>query len=246
MKQFVIEAKDLSIRFGPRTALDSLSFAVPKGTSTALVGPNGCGKTTLLNVISGLLSPSSGTIVVDTDSIGFVLQHSSGRNWLPLTCLEVVRMGRYQQRGFLKRFSKDDHQIVAESAERAEVTELLGEQFGELSGGERQRVLIAQVLAQKAELLLLDEPITGLDLVSQDQILAILAAETQAGRTVLLTTHHLEEARKCDAVYLLANKLVATGSPEEVLVPDVLEKAYGSRLLRLNGEATLLDEHGHA
>lgn len=245
MDAIAVEANDVSVYFGRKAALDSLTFRITKGTSTALVGPNGSGKTTLLRLIAGLQQASSGQMRVASSQVAYVLQHSGRGNWLPITVAEVIAMGRYPHTGIFKRLSAKDKRAINNAAERVEIADLFSAQMGELSGGQKQRVLIAQALAQEADLLLLDEPITGLDLASQDRILKILGDETHHGRTVIVSTHHLEEAHECDVVFLLAAGLVAAGLPDEVLVPDVLDVAYGSRLLRLDKHTTLMDEHGH-
>ncbi len=245
MNGTAVEAIEVSVSFGAKVALDQLTFAIERGTSTALVGPNGSGKTTLLRLVAGLQRSTSGEIRVADGQIAFVLQHSGRGTWLPITVREVIAMGRYPYAGNFKRLTPEDRSAIDEAADRVEITDLYSEQYGELSGGQKQRVLVAQALCQQAELLLLDEPITGLDLASQDRILTVLGEETRLGRTVMVSTHHLEEAHECDKVFLLAGRLVKAGSPSEVLVPDVLDEAYGSRLLRLDKHTTFLDEHVH-
>ncbi len=135
--------------------------------------------------------------------------------------------------------------------ERLEVGNLLDRQVGELSGGQRQRALVAQAVARQAPLLLLDEPITGLDLASQERILGVVDAETAAGHTVVVTTHNLDEARHCGRVLVLDRRLVAEGAPDEVLTPAVLREAYGDRVLGDHAghdhahDLLVVDDHGH-
>ncbi|MFV0526166.1 MAG: metal ABC transporter ATP-binding protein [Acidimicrobiales bacterium] len=243
----------LGVMLGGRTVLDDLEADIPAGTSAAVIGPNGSGKTTLLNVIVGLVPPTSGEIrqgqasgggsvvggsvgdgaveTTDRARIAYVLQHRSNQGWLPLTAREVITMGRYAHRGLLGRLRARDRRVVEEAAGRLEVADLLERQYGELSGGQQQRVTLARALAQEPTTLLLDEPITGLDLASQERILDLLAEETAAGRTVVITTHHLDEARHCDTVLLLDRRLVAVGPPDEVLTPDRLRRTFGARVL---------------
>lgn len=246
-----LRVDDLRVAFGERVALDQVTFAVPAGGSVALIGPNGSGKTTLLNVVAGLLEPTRGSVEVDRDRVAYVLQRHGHRSWMPLTVGEVLRMGRYRRRGLAGRLGGYDRSIIDRAAERMEVADLLGRQYGELSGGQRQRTLVAQALVQEPQVLLLDEPITGLDLASQQRILDLIAEETAAGVAVVISTHHLDEARHCDEVLLLAGRLVAAGPPDEVLVPDLLEVAYAGRMLGdHHGHAhptdmLVLDEHGH-
>ena len=154
-------------------------------------------------------------------------------------------MGRYQSRGLLGRLGADDRAIVAEAAETLEVRHLRKRAFGELSGGQRQRVLVARALAAQPDLLLLDEPVTGLDLPSQLRILEVVAAHAAGGGGVVFSTHHLAEARRVDRVMLMAGCVLADGPPGEVLVPQLLAEAFGGRLLRDDRTSILVDDHGH-
>jgi ABC-type Mn2+/Zn2+ transport system ATPase subunit len=212
-----------------------------------LVGPNGSGKSTLLLVIAGLLRPTSGRVERRPGGqVAFVAQHQLQHRWMPISVREVVRMGRYGARGLLGRLGAADRRALARAAERMDVTSMLHRPFGDLSGGQRQRVLVAQALAAEPDLLLLDEPITGLDLGSQQRILEVIAEETAAGTTVVLSTHHLGEARRTDRVLLLAGCVVADGPPERVLQPQLLLEAFGNRMIRTAGGALVVDDHGHS
>ncbi len=247
----VISGSELDVRYRGEAALDALTFTIEAGTSTALVGANGSGKSTLLNTLAGLTRPSSGELTVETDNIAYVLQHRGRGNWMPLSVKEVLRMGRYRGRRPWERLQAVDRREAATAAERLGVDHLLRHQFSELSGGEQQRVLVAQALAQGAALLLMDEPITGLDMPSQERILAVIEEEARAGVTVVLSTHHLDEAHHCDQVLLLATRLVAAGPPEEVLRPEMLRIAYEAQMFGAHAGhdhppgILLLDEHGH-
>jgi ABC-type Mn2+/Zn2+ transport system ATPase subunit len=242
--------KEVSVIRDNRTALEEVNVVFESGTSVALVGSNGSGKTTMLEVLAGLLAPTNGTVECRPDIVAMVTQHNPHR-WSPLTVGEVVTMARYGAPLLPRRLTEEDHCAVADACNRMEVAELRERQLGELSGGQRQRVLIAQALTRRAPLLLLDEPITGLDLASQERILEVLEEETTRDVTVVLSTHHLDEARHCDRVLLLAGRLVADGSPDEVLRPDLLRRAFGERVLGDHAshdhaeELLLLDEHGH-
>lgn len=245
-------AENVSVEFGAQPVLDEVSFRLEPGSSAAIIGPNGSGKTTLLNVIVGSIRPISGSVTSGPpSSIAYVLQHRSDRTWLPLTVREVITMGRYGRRRLLSPLRADDRRIVVDAARRLEVDDLLAEQFGELSGGQKQRVLLAQALTQEPDVLLLDEPITGLDLASQQRILDLIDEETTRGTTVVITTHNLDEARHCDMVLLLAGRLVAVGPPDDVLTADHLRQAFGDRVLGNHrghahrSELLVVDDHGH-
>ncbi len=243
---------DATVRFDSVVALDHITSQVQPGRSVALIGPNGSGKTTLLRLVAGLLAPSSGTVSVPANAVvGYVSQHASQPAWLPLTGADVVRMGRYRERGLLGRLTGDDMRVVVDAARRLDVEALLDRPYGDLSGGQRQRIRLAQALAQQPNVLALDEPITGLDLPSQQIILDLIDEETNRGTTVIITTHHLDEARHCDQVLMLAGRLVADGSPDDVLVPALLRATFGERLLgdhRDHDHAhamLLVDDHAH-
>lgn len=239
----------LTVRYGLTDALTDVDLVIGRGTTVAVIGPNGSGKSTLLGALAGIVSPTTGRVAVDRDRLAIVLQSTAVDPTLPITVAETVRMARYRRRGLLGRIRGRDDAIVDRAMERTQVTDLARRQLHELSGGQRQRVLVAQGLAQEADLLLLDEPSTGLDVVSQDVILEVIEEEKLAGRTVITTTHSLEDAGRCDRVILLARRIVADGPPDHVLSHEHLDQAFGSALVRLPGGATLLDDphhhHGH-
>lgn len=248
----IVEASNLTITFDGSDALHDVSFAIHAGTSIALVGANGSGKSTLLNAIAGLLETTSGSLIVRTKTTpAYVLQHQHSDRWLPLTAAEIIGMGTYARRGLLGRLNASDKQAITEAAAELAVEDLLDRQFSELSGGQQQRVLVAQALAQQSEVLLLDEPITGLDIPSQKRILRLIDGASETGRTILVSTHHLDEAHHCDLVMLLANHCVAFGPPEEVLTEDNLRGAFGQRVLGDHADhdhptgLLVLDDHGH-
>jgi manganese transport system ATP-binding protein len=243
----VLHVEDLAVGYGAREALRGVDLDVPAGSTVAIVGPNGSGKSTLLGAIAGLVEPSAGRVDVDRSSLALVLQSTDVDRSLPITVLDTVRMARYPHRGMFGRFGADDHAAVRAAMARADVEDLAGRQLHELSGGQRQRVLVAQGLAQEAQVLLLDEPVTGLDIVSRQVILDVVDEERAAGRTVLMTTHSLEDAAACDLVVLLATDMIAAGPPAAVLVDENLRAAFGGRILRLSDGQLLLDDphHGH-
>jgi ABC-type Mn2+/Zn2+ transport system ATPase subunit len=237
---------EVSVRYGDLVALDRTSTTFEAGSSLALVGANGSGKSTVLKLLAGLLTPSTGQVVrADGVEASFIAQQHGHHQWMPLPVDEVLRMGCYRRRGLLGRLTRSDRAEIRTVAERLEVADLTKRSFGELSGGQRQRVLVAQALVGAPGLLLLDEPITGLDLPSQETILRIIDEEVDRGATVVFSTHHLEEAKRADRVMLLAGCLIADGPADEVLVPEYLAVAFGGRLLHLGGQALLVDDHGH-
>jgi ABC-type Mn2+/Zn2+ transport system ATPase subunit len=251
--QPAVRFASVSFRHGRLPAVRDVTLTIKAGTSVAFLGPNGSGKSTMLDLMAGLKTPTAGALEVAAPRhrIAYVLQRLEARQALPVTVDEVLRMGRYGHRGLTGRLTADDREAIDRAADRTEIDDLRRRRFHELSGGQRQRVLLAQALAAQPDLLLLDEPITGLDLASQERILAIVAEETSRGTTVVLTTHHLDEARHCDVAVLLASEIIASGPPDETLTADNLRLAYAERLLGDHHahdhahEMVILDDHGH-
>jgi ABC-type Mn2+/Zn2+ transport system ATPase subunit len=237
-------ADDVCVHYGSTVALAPTSFELHAGTSVALVGSNGSGKTTLLSLLAGLVRPEDGRLTV-TGTVSMVTQHHEHHRWMPLSVEEVLRMGRFPDRGLLGRFRADDRASIDAAAELLEVSHLRRRSFGDLSGGQQQRVLVARAVASNPDLLLLDEPITGLDLPSQLRILHVVEQHSAEGGIVVFSTHHLAEARRADRVMLMAGCVLADGRAEDVLVPDLLAEAFGGRLIRDDGTTIVVDDHGH-
>lgn len=238
---------------GSHVALSASDLTVPTGAVTALIGPNGSGKSTLLHAVAGLLPTRNGTLTVfgraaedARTEVRYVPQVTTVNERLPVTVAEVVAMARYASRGMFGRLGRADRSAVAECLERLQITDLARRHLRELSGGQRQRVAVAQGLAQEGELLLLDEPLTGLDLPSAARILEVVAEERAAGRTVVLSTHDLAEAGAADHVLLLGGRIIAAGPPGDVLTASLLTTAYGGSLLQTVDGAVLLDLHSDA
>jgi ABC-type Mn2+/Zn2+ transport system ATPase subunit len=177
--------------------------------------------------------------------VAYVLQATTTGEHLPVTAREVVAMGRYAERGAFRRLTAEDRRLVDEALDRLDLRPLARRHLHELSGGQRQRVFVAQGLVQQADVLLLDEPLAGLDLASQQQILAVIAEERDRGRTVVTSTHDLSEAAGADNLLLLAGRLVAAGPPDQVLTAEHLAAAYGGAVLHLDGGALMVDDGAH-
>lgn len=244
-------AENLVLRYGEHTALGASTFVVPARSVTAVIGPNGSGKSTVLNALAGLVEPASGSLQVLGSSahsargrVSYVLQSVTVPVGTPLTVAETVGMGRYPSLGLLGRRSTKDRERVQTAMERLEIIALARRHLTELSGGQRQRVYVAQGIAQGHEVLLLDEPLTGLDLVSARTIDDIIHSERHRGCSVVLTTHDIDEARAADHVLLMNGRVVASGPPSEVLTLENLESAYG--LGALHGFTTaFVDDPAH-
>ena len=225
------------------------SFEIPAGAVTALIGPNGAGKSTLLHALAGLLAPRRGRLDIPAagrrGGVAYVLQATGVNEQLPLTVREAITMGRYSTLGLLGRLRAEDRTAIDDALAAVGLTDLANRSLHELSGGQRQRAFVAQGLAQHAEVLLLDEPLTGVDVGSRQHILDAIDAERTAGHAVVVSTHDLGDASAADHVLLLAGRVVASGPPADVLTDDHLADAYGGHLLRLGGRTLILDDHPH-
>lgn len=246
-----VVATDLVVTYGENRALDRSSFTIPAGSITALIGPNGSGKSTLLNVIAGLVEPQSGMVEVPARGNGnhrvaYVLQTTKVNDALPISVREVVAMGRYAELGPYRWLRAEDREAIDSAMARTGITDLASRQLTELSGGQRQRVFVAQGMAQDHDLLLLDEPLTGIDLTTAKAIDTAIHEEIERGCTVVLTTHDLSEAQVADYVVLLSGRVTAAGPPEEVLTTGYLTEAYGPALLHVSEDRIFIDDAAHA
>jgi len=242
--EIAITTTDLQINFGHVVALASVSISVPAGASLAVVGSNGSGKSTLLGALAGLHKPALGSVqLFDTPSL--VLQATEVADDLPITVRDTVKLARYPSVGLFRRFGATDNHEVDRALEQMHVANLADKALHHLSGGQRQRVLMAQGLAQRSRVLLLDEPMTGLDVTSRQVVLDVIAEETDAGHVVVTTTHSLADATECDLVLLLDTTAVAFGSPAEVLTETHLRRTFGHRVIQVGDDLVVDDHHEH-
>ncbi|MEO1057566.1 MAG: metal ABC transporter ATP-binding protein [Actinomycetota bacterium] len=233
---------DLSVAYGNVLALDGVTIDVPSGTSVAIIGPNGCGKSTLLKTLAGIVAPTSGTVQVEGRP-AMVLQSTDVDKSVPITVRDAVAMGRYATLGPLRRFRPADWATIHAAMNRLAIDDLSDRPIHHLSGGQRQRVLVAQGLTQEAPALLLDEPLTGLDVASRSIILDVLDEEKLGGRTMIMSTHNFQDAQRCDLVLLLATRAIAFGTPDEVLTEQRLQEAFGGHFVRIGSTLLLSDPH---
>jgi ABC-type Mn2+/Zn2+ transport system ATPase subunit len=239
-----VRAEGLGVSFDGRPALEDVSFTLPAGAFAGVLGPNGAGKTTLLRALLGVL-PHSGSAHLNGPA-GYVPQLAAVASSFPVDALGVVLMGRYARLGWRRRPGATDRRLARELLERVDLADRARTPFGALSGGQRQRALVARALAQEGSVLVLDEPLTGIDSPSQETVLRVLAEQCGQGRTVLMSTHDLAQAaRACDHLVVLDRGLVAAGPTQEVFRPDVLRRAYRTELLRLDGGVAVLDAGDH-
>lgn len=218
-------------------AIQDVSFKAAMGEQIAIIGPNGAGKSTLLKLITGILKSEQGEVLIfgspthKHNCIAYVPQRSQIDWTFPVTVEDVVMMGRTRQIGFFRRARAIDKEVVKKSLERVGALELAHKQIGELSGGQQQRVFIARALALETHLLLLDEPLTGLDVPSQKAIFDILDSLKDDGVSILMATHDLNlAAERFDRIMLVNKRIIAIGKPSEVLTTENLLSAYGGRV----------------
>ena len=223
-----LRISDLAVDYPAGRALDSLTFEVPRGASLAVLGPNGAGKTTLLHAIAGLIGTSHGEINPGAGTVALVPQEISVEPMFPITALDVVRMGRYQALGVFGRFRKSDHDLVAKACSQLEIGEFAEMRFGNLSGGQKRRVLLAQVVAQDAGLILLDEPFAGVDPIAVGEIRHLVHDLKSRGIGVLITDHNVRETLEIvDRAYILhGGKVLMSGTTDEVVRDETVRRVY--------------------
>jgi ABC-type Mn2+/Zn2+ transport system ATPase subunit len=219
--------------------LEDVSFSVAQGERAAIVGPNGAGKSTLFKVIVGLMPHLTGDVLVhghshhagDCPSIGYVPQRESVDWNFPVTVLDVAVMGRVKEIGWLRWPGRKDKDEARAALEQVGLADLANRHISALSGGQQQRVFIARALTQRADVLLLDEPFSGVDVEAQAAIFEVLDTLRSQNVTVLISTHDLETATtRFDKLLLLNHRLYADGAADKVLTPERLAAAYGGKL----------------
>ena len=249
-----ILARDVTVTYrNGHTALRHASFAVPKGTVTALVGVNGAGKSTLFKAIMGFVPVAAGEIrllglgvkeALRRNLVAYVPQAEEVDWSFPVLVEDVVMMGRYGHMGFLRRPSPADHAAVDAALGRVNMREFRHRQIGELSGGQKKRIFLARALAQEGRVILLDEPFTGVDVETEDRIIALLRELRDEGRVMLVSTHNLGSVPEfCDRVVLVRGTVLAHGPTETTFTRENLEAAFGGVLRRFTlGGGALHDD----
>ena len=250
-----LRIQDVTVQYGERVALDAASVTCAPGEVVGLIGPNGAGKSTLLKAVLGLVPIVGGAITLGGAPVDRKLRariaytpQSNEVDWtFPISVEEVVVLGRQGRHGLFGRPGRGDWEIARSALARLGMADLRRQQIGALSGGERQRVFLARAIAQEGAVLLLDEPLTGVDATTQAAVLETIGALRAERRAVLLTTHDLPRAAAlCDRVYLLNRRVVASGPPAEAFTASALMETYGGgEVLRLvDGGAVVGLPHG--
>jgi len=251
-KPLAVEARDLVVELGGVRVLESVSFGVKQGVLMGVVGPNGAGKSTLFNTIAGLVAPQHGQVLIHGHApqrvrgpLAYVPQREQV-NWrFPLTVWDVVLLGRCCKIGVVRRPGRADRELAIVCLEKVGLLDKRLALVSQLSGGQRQRVFVARALAQEADVLLLDEAFSGIDVGSQEGLVEVLRTLRDEGKTILTATHDLTNlARRFDEVLCINRHICACGPPSQVFTPAVLEELYGAHGM-LYTNPSVEQGHGH-
>jgi len=258
MAKSIIKFEQATFGFPGVVALKDISLDIAEGEFVGVIGPNGSGKTTLCRAILGLLPPVSGHLQIfdcaceelrcqHRARIGYLPQKESLDRNFPITVLEAVMMGRYGVLGLFARPSKKDREIALQALENVGMQDHSGTALGHLSGGQQQRVFIARALAQQPQVLLLDEPTTGIDITTQYSVLDLVQRlHRDLGLTVLLVTHDINMIReRVNRLVLLKTRLAAAGPPKDVLRPEILRDVYGKDLVITEKDLIIVEDYHH-
>jgi ABC-type Mn2+/Zn2+ transport system ATPase subunit len=242
----IVEVRDLAGGYAAGTdVLAGVSFGLEAGTIAAVLGPNGGGKTTLFRALLDELPVRRGSVRLAAPP-AYVPQTDRTRLDFPVSALDVVLMGAYARTPAWRRVARADREAARATLHRVALAHRERERFGALSGGQRQRVLIARALLQDSPVILLDEPLSGVDAASAARIEELFDALRAEGRVLLVATHDVEQARRWDKVVCVNGEQIAFGEPPATLTTDVLRRTYGAELVVLpGGERAVAVEHHH-
>jgi manganese/zinc/iron transport system ATP- binding protein len=252
--EIVVRLRDVTVSYGDRVALVDVDLEIGAGALLAVIGPNGAGKSTLLKTIAGLIEPVKGTIEVlgarpgqAARRVAYVPQAELVDWGFPVTVGDVVMMGRVPLIGIGRSPSRADRVAVQDALQSVGMAGEDGRQIGALSGGQRRRVFLARAMAASPDLYLLDEPVTGVDATTEEDLMHLLEAEAAAGRTVIASTHDLAAAaHHFHQVALINGRIVAIGPSDLVMNRELLRTTYGGHVVVLpEGEGTIIDDAHH-
>jgi manganese/zinc/iron transport system ATP- binding protein len=240
-----LELHDLTVSYAKKPVLYGVDVQVPQGALVGIIGPNGAGKSTMIRAIMGLTPLSGGWVQIFGESfeksrhrVGYVPQREQVDWDFPVNVMDVVLMGRYGRRGWLRRVTKEDQRIAEESLDKVGMLPFRNRQIANLSGGQQQRVFLARALAQQSDLYLMDEPFAGVDATTERAIVTLLQELQSQGKTILVVHHDLTTAKEYfDHLLLLNMRLVSFGKTEDVFTLEQLQKTYGGRLTILSDVA---------
>lgn len=247
-----LKVHEVAFSYGDRPVLDGLSFSVPRGRILSLLGPNGCGKSTLLKIMLGLLRPRSGTVSLDGREVNSLTVEQRARKMayvpqahalsFPYRVIDVVLLGRLAHQSFFEVYSPEDRKLANAALQRVGIEHLAARSYTQISGGERQLALIARALAQGAEILIMDEPVNGLDYGNQLRLLQEIRTLSDEGYTVVKSTHFPDHAflSSDEVVLMYQGTILAQGSPEEAMTTERLRLLYGVEVNILSQEGGFL------
>ena len=258
MTKTIIRFVHATFGFPGVIALQDISLDIAEGEFVGVIGPNGSGKTTLCRAVLGLMEPMGGSLQIfdcacqelrchHRARIGYLPQKGILDRNFPITVLEAVMMGRYGALGLFRRPTGQDREIAMDALANVGMQDHRESALGRLSGGQQQRVFIARALAQQPEVLLLDEPTTGIDITTQHSVLDLIRRLHQDLKlTILLITHDINMIRPhVDRLVLLKTRLYAAGPPDEVLRPDLLRQVYGKDLVTTEKDLVIVEDYHH-
>jgi manganese/zinc/iron transport system ATP- binding protein len=240
-----LELHDLTVSYAKKPVLYGVDVQVPQGALVGIIGPNGAGKSTMIRAIMGLTPLSGGWVRIFGESfennrqrVGYVPQREQVDWDFPVNVMDVVLMGRYGRRGWLRRVTKEDKKIAEESLDKVGMLPFRNRQIANLSGGQQQRVFLARALAQQSDLYLMDEPFAGVDATTERAIMTLLQDLQSQGKTILVVHHDLTTAKEYfDHLLLLNMRLIAFGKTQDAFTVEQLQKTYGGRLTILSDVA---------
>ncbi len=243
-----IEFEGARIAYQNEVVLESFDLVIPAQKKIAIIGPNGAGKSTLLKAVVGLISLDNGSLKIFAqpakkvkEKVAYLPQNNDLDYDFPISVLDVVLMGRYPHLGLLKRPGEKDYQIAKKALNDVGLLELADRQIGKLSGGQRQRVFLARALAQEAEIMLFDEPFTGVDKVAEDKIYQLLDYCADLDKTIVVVNHDIKKAKEYfEQLILINKKIIAVGPAHQVFTPDNLNQTFNQQAVILDGKLVVL------
>ena len=249
----VLAARDLSVHYGARSALNAVSLEIMPGTITSLLGPNGAGKSTLLKALAGVIQPSHGSVWYrdheikrPVPDITYIPQRSGAEWTFPISVVETVLLGLSRHTPRFRRFNERERRQAMDALAHVGLEPLANVQIGALSGGQQQRVFLARALVACGDVLLLDEPFTGVDVPTQDLFLELFSNLSARGVTIVFATHDLEHAvRSSSRAILINNSIIADGPPAEVLSDELLSRTFQGRIMVFNNGSNSVETGSH-
>jgi ABC-type Mn2+/Zn2+ transport system ATPase subunit len=254
----IIQFEHATFGFPGVVALEDITLRIAEGEFIGVIGPNGSGKTTLCRAILGLLHPLAGTLQIfdcacealrchHRARIGYLPQKGAIDKHFPITVMETVMMGRYGALGLFRRPGPADRELAVNALAQVGMADHHRTPLGQLSGGQQQRVFIARALAQQPQVLLLDEPTTGIDITTQHSVLDLIRRlHRDLGLTVVFITHDINMIRPhVDRLVLLKTRLYAAAPPADVLKPEILSQVYGKDLVITGGDVVMVEDYHH-